>query len=210
MLKPIRFFSAWLLRWFPWCCFPCFITISCCFPWCLRMFLPVFLQFRWVFPLSVSPIPISDSANFNLPHLNLRRSMFCFNRIYTRRKWLLNHQEDLLQGYYYYYGNGKNVSITSTKFKVDRKQIRNWLKSEKLIQKQKWTSWSTRHGKVMFAIMEKELYKRFIDTRKEGNGISWWWFNTQAKQIMSETYPEHIKEIKYCYEGKGHASQKTP
>ena len=44
--------------------------------------------------------------------------------------------------------------------------------------------------------MEKELYKRFIDTRKEGNGIKRWCLNTQAKRIMSETYPEHVETFK--------------
>ena len=54
---------------------------------------------------------------------------------------------------------------------LDRKQIRKWEKREELIHKQKWTSRSTRHGEVMFPIMEKELYKSFIDTRKEGKRI---------------------------------------
>ena len=44
--------------------------------------------------------------------------------------------------------------------------------------------------------MDKELYKRFIDTTKEGKWIKSWWFNTQAKRIMSETYPEHVENFK--------------
>ena len=72
---------------------------------------------------------------------------------------------------HYQYNNGKIVNQASKKFKVDRKQIGNWVKNEEVIQKQKWTSRSTRHGKVMFPIMEKELYKKFIDTRKERRRI---------------------------------------
>ena len=34
-----------------------------------------------------------------------------------------------LKAILYYYGNGKNVRQASNKFKVDRKQIRNWVKS---------------------------------------------------------------------------------
>ena len=65
------------------------------------------------------------------------------------------------------------------------------MKSEELIQKHKRTSRSTRHGEVMFPIMDKELYKRFIDTRKEGKWIKSRWFNTQAKRIMNE----HVENV---------------
>ena len=47
----------------------------------------------------------------------------------------------------------------------------------------------------MFPIIQKELYKGFIDTSKEGKWIKRWWFNTQAKRIMSETYPEHVETL---------------
>ena len=48
----------------------------------------------------------------------------------------------------------------------------------------------------MFPIIEKELYKRFIDTGQEGKWIKRSGFNTQAKRIMSETYPEHVETFK--------------
>ena len=38
-------------------------------------------------------------------------------------------EEFQLKAIHYYYGNGKNVRQASNKFKVDRKQIRNWVKS---------------------------------------------------------------------------------
>ena len=63
-----------------------------------------------------------------------------------------------LQPIHYYYDIVKNVNQASNKFKVDRKQIRNWVKSEELIQKQKRTSRSTWHEKAMFSIIEKHLY----------------------------------------------------
>ena len=52
-------FSAWLLWWFPPCCFPSFLAISYRFPWCFLMFSQVFIHFPCVFllfPLSVSPV----------------------------------------------------------------------------------------------------------------------------------------------------------
>ena len=67
---------------------------------------------------------------------------------------------------HYYFGNGKNVIQASNNFKVDK----NSMKSEELIMKLKRTLQSTRHGTVMFLIMEKELYKRFIDARKKESG----------------------------------------
>ena len=45
------------------------------------------------------------------------------------------------------------------------------MKSEELMQKEKQTSRSTRLGKVMFPIMEEELFKRFIDKKKEGKQV---------------------------------------
>ena len=40
-----------------------------------------------------------------------------------------------LEAIHYYYDNGKNVNQASNKFKVYRKQMRNCVKSEALIQK---------------------------------------------------------------------------
>ena len=48
----------------------------------------------------------------------------------------------------------------------------------------------------MFSTMEKKLYKRFIETRKEAKQIKRWWFNTQAKRIMRETDPEYAETFK--------------
>lgn len=47
----------------------------------------------------------------------------------------------------------------------------------------------------MFPVMEKELYQRFIDKRKDGKKIKGWWFNMQVKQIMSVKYPEYILSL---------------
>ena len=45
-------------------------------------------------------------------------------------------RECKLKAIHYYYDKGKNVNQASNKFRVDRKQVRNWVKSEELIQKQ--------------------------------------------------------------------------
>ena len=122
----------------------------------------------------------------------------------------------------YNYNNWRNVNQASNVFKVDRKDIRNWVKSEELIKKQKRTSRSTRHGKVVFPVMEKELYKRFIGTSKESGSRDW--LMKQAKWIMSKTNPEHVGTFKmsdrwfagFCQRNKislgrkTHASPKNP
>ena len=43
---------------------------------------------------------------------------------------------------HYYYDNRKNVNQVSNKFKADRKQLRNCVKSEVLIQKKVQLQWT--------------------------------------------------------------------
>ena len=45
-----------------------------------------------------------------------------------------------LKAIHYYYENETNFNEASNKLKVDKKQIRNWVKSKELIQQQKRTS----------------------------------------------------------------------
>ena len=45
-----------------------------------------------------------------------------------------------LKAIHYYYENEANVNEAANNLKVDKKQIRNWVKSKELIQQQKRTS----------------------------------------------------------------------
>ena len=60
MLKPVRFvFCVSIMVILSLICFPSFLTISYCFPWCFRLFFLVFLRFPRVFlqfNLNVSPV----------------------------------------------------------------------------------------------------------------------------------------------------------
>ena len=60
MLKPVRFVFCVSIMVIPsLICFPSFLTISYCFPWCFRLFFLVFLRFPRVFlqfNLNVSPV----------------------------------------------------------------------------------------------------------------------------------------------------------
>ena len=44
--------------------------------------------------------------------------------------------------------------------------------------------------------MEDKLYKEFLDLRKEWRKVIRWWFDTRAKQLVNELYPD-VKDFKY-------------
>ena len=73
-------------------------------------------------------------------------------------------------------------------------------------------------------MLEKELYKQFLEMRTIGKRVKRWWFNSKAKHIMQEIYPDSVDEFKmsnrwftgFCRRNnislrrKTHAAQKTP
>ena len=116
------------------------------------------------------------------------------------------------------------MNLTSNKFEVDRKQVRNWINHEDTIRQHKPKSFSKRHGKVMYPMLEKELYTKFMEVRTIGERVKRWWFNSKAKLIMQELYPDNVDEFNmsnkwltgFCrrhdisLRRKTHAAQKTP
>ena len=64
--------------------------------------------------------------------------------------------------------NGININQTASNFQNDRKQVRNCLKNEEKIRYLKRSKKAYRYGKAKFPVMEKELYAKFLDMRKEG------------------------------------------
>ena len=74
----------------------------------------------------------------------------------TRRK---SYSRELkLEIVKWFHDNGKNVLQTSNKFKVDRKQVREWVKQEEIIIKQNKASFAKRRGTVKYPLLEKKLY----------------------------------------------------
>ena len=57
----------------------------------------------------------------------------------------------------------KNIARTTQMFGVDRKQVRTWLKNEKIIQQQKPSSKASGKGcTAKYPIMEDALYAEYI------------------------------------------------
>ena len=122
----------------------------------------------------------------------------------------------------YYRKHGESIHRTSDHYKVDRKQVRNWLKKEVNIIGQKKKSKAQRFGKVRYPELEKKLYDEFIEKRKEGRIIKKWWFVARARQIARSEYKDtdfkvsnswfvrFRQRFKISYRKKTHVAQKSP
>ena len=65
-------------------------------------------------------------------------------------------------------------------FRVDQKQVRTWLKNQKIIQQKKHSSKTSGRGcTANNPIMEDTLYAEYKEARAKGR----WWFNSRAKQL---------------------------
>ena len=86
--------------------------------------------------------------------------------------------------------NGKNIARTAQMFRVDRKQVRTWLKNEEITQQQKNSSKASGRGcTAKYPVMEDVLYTEYKEARAKGNFLKRWWFNTRAKQLLKDHYP---------------------
>ena len=77
--------------------------------------------------------------------------------------------------------------------------MRNWLNNEEKIyflKRSKKTCW---YGKAKFPVMEKELYTKFFDMQKEGKLVKRWWFNSKARELMKEKYPDEASSFKLSH-----------
>ena len=70
------------------------------------------------------------------------------------------------------------------------KQISNWVKDEKVIRKQKQNTKAGRYCKPLYSLMEGKLHGEFLELRKGGQSVKRWWFNTRAKQLITEHHPD--------------------
>ena len=60
----------------------------------------------------------------------------------------------------WYFENGENINQAANNFQIDRKQVRNWPNDEE-------KKGMPTYEKQKFPAIEKELYKKFLDKRKE-------------------------------------------
>ena len=82
----------------------------------------------------------------------------------------------------------KNIATTN-KFKVNRKQIKNWLAGKENIKKQKSKSKNVWGRKSQYPLLEEELLRKFREQRNVGKSIKKWWFLSKAKNVMLEKHP---------------------
>ena len=71
----------------------------------------------------------------------------------------------------WFHENGKNIHQTSQYFNLDRKQVRNWVKTEEKIRKQKLNTKAPGRGKARFPEAEKQLHDDFLKMRSEGKAV---------------------------------------
>ena len=89
----------------------------------------------------------------------------------------------------WYFGNGRNSKQTANNFQIDRKQERNWLKDEEKIHSVKLSKKARRYGQAKFPDMEREIYTKLFDIRKEGKHVNHWCFSSKASELVKEKYP---------------------
>ena len=77
-----------------------------------------------------------------------------------------------------FYDNRENIAHAAVRFKVDRKQVRNWVRDElKIRSKQKLQK--VRSGRTAaYPNAEKALLDKFVKMR-EGRSTEGWWFNSR-------------------------------
>jgi transposase-like protein len=106
----------------------------------------------------------------------------------SRRSFLREKKLEVVE---WFYNNSKNIAKTSRQFGIDRKQVRAWISSEKVLRKQKKEQRSQGRGRrAQYELMEERLYEEFLDMRQSGKKVKRWWFNTRGHQILKELQPD--------------------
>ena len=95
----------------------------------------------------------------------------------------------------WHFENEKNIKQTANNFQTDRKAVGNWLKDEEKFCSLKRSKKAFRYGKAKFPVMENELYNKFLYTRKERKRVKRWWFNSKARELVKEKYPDEASSF---------------
>ena len=66
----------------------------------------------------------------------------------------------------WFYDNGENIAHATVRFKVDRKQVRNWIRDELKIRGSKQKSQKVRIGRTAAYHAEKALFDEFVKMRE--------------------------------------------
>ena len=125
----------------------------------------------------------------------------------------------------WYMLNNKNKAVTARKFKLDRKQVRQWVQNENLIKETKQFTRKNHSGcPTKYPIAEQKLHEEFTSLRSQGKSIKRYWFNKRMCQLVRDYYPHAADEFKNSDQGfqgfgrrfrvtlrrKTHTAQKSP
>ena len=144
------------------------------------------------------------------------------NNADTRRRSSYTREFKLSVIAFYYHTANKNFSSTAREFKLDRKQVRDWVNSEFAISEQNRGQRARRWTPALYPVMEDQLYYEFKKARAVGQRVKSWWFYTRGKQILAEMHPGNTfkfsknwfywfqKRHNISLRQKTHAAQKDP
>lgn len=104
----------------------------------------------------------------------------------SRRSFTWEFKLSVIQ---WFYSHNKNILQTASYFKIDRKQVRQWIRNEEKIRKQKRKSKSVRGRKAKYPLLEKKLLEEFSERRSQGKIVKKWWFISRAKKLLKELNP---------------------
>ena len=67
-----------------------------------------------------------------------------------------------------FHSHNKTILQTASYFKIVWKQVRQWIRNEEKIRKQKRKSKAVRRRKAMYPLLEKKLLEEFSERRSQG------------------------------------------
>ena len=89
----------------------------------------------------------------------------------------------------WFHENGKNAHQKSQHFNLDRRQVRDWVKAEEKIRKQKLNAKAPGRGwRAHFPEAEKQLHDEFLKMHSEGKAVKRWWFSSREGQLIAEEF----------------------
>ena len=83
----------------------------------------------------------------------------------SRRSFTREFKLSVIQ---WFHSHNKNILQTASYFKIDRKQVRQWIRNEEKIRKQKRNSKGVRGRRAMYPLLEEKLLEEFTERRSQG------------------------------------------
>ena len=116
-------------------------------------------------------------------------------------------REEKLQILKFYYENGRNKYKTCHKYNIASASLSRWLRYESEIQEAKEGSKRLKGGgrAPFWPAMEAKLAEEFLELRRKGLSVKYYWFKARAHQLMTVMHPG----VKFCFSEGWFASFKA-